>query len=312
MITIKRYTADSFNIWNEFIENAKNGHFIFDRNYMEYHSDRFIDHSLMFYDNNKLLALMPNNIENNELISHAGLSFGGIISSSKMTTKKMLAVFQSLKAYCLNNEISNIIYKAVPYIYHKLPASEDLYALFMNNAKLYRRDASSTIILSNKGKYYKGRKSAIKKSKENRLIVRQSLDFVKFMEIERTLLNQKHGINPVHTGKEITLLAAKFPGKIKLFTVIKNGEMLGGTIIFENGTTAHCQYISATEMGKELGVIDITIDYLINVYYKDYKYFDFGISTEKGGRFLNNNLIRNKESFGASTIVFDFYKLKFI
>lgn len=39
------------------------------------------------------------------------------------------------------------------------------------------------------------------------------------------------------------------------------------------------------------------------------KYFDFGISNENNGRFLNRGLIAQKEGFGARTIVHDFYEL---
>lgn len=49
MITIMKYSPENKNEWNEFLHQAKNNLFMFDRNYMEYHSDRFTDHSLMFY-----------------------------------------------------------------------------------------------------------------------------------------------------------------------------------------------------------------------------------------------------------------------
>lgn len=46
----------------------------------------------------------------------------------------------------------------------------------------------------------------------------------------------------------------------------------------------------------------------INVKYK--KYFYFGISTEKNGQYLNEDLISFKESFGARATLCDFYKIK--
>jgi hypothetical protein len=39
-------------------------------------------------------------------------------------------------------------------------------------------------------------------------------------------------------------------------------------------------------------------------------FYDFGISNENQGRKLNNGLSYWKESFGASTIVQDFYEVK--
>ena len=40
------------------------------------------------------------------------------------------------------------------------------------------------------------------------------------------------------------------------------------------------------------------------------KFFDFGISNEAQGRKLNQGLSYWKESFGASTIVHDFYEVQ--
>jgi len=310
VIGVIKYQSNNRKEWDDFIPFAKNGHFMFYRDYMEYHSDRFNDYSLMFYDNNKLLAVLPASVKNNILTSHGGLTFGGIISALQMSTNKMVEVFKELVDFLRKDKIEMLIYKTIPSIYHTIPSDEDLYALFRNKAELYRRDVSSTILFENRGKYSKGRKSAVKQAIKSGLQVKQSFDFDVFMEIEKKLLNSKFGVNPVHSGQEMTMLAQSFPENIKLFMAYSEDKPLGGTIIYENRQTAHCQYISTTEEGKELGAVDITIDYLLTNYDKDMKYFDFGISTEKNGMDLNQNLIRNKESFGASAIVYDFYKLK--
>lgn len=48
MITIKRYdsTTDRER-WNQFVAQSKQATFLLHRSYMDYHSDRFHDHSLM-------------------------------------------------------------------------------------------------------------------------------------------------------------------------------------------------------------------------------------------------------------------------
>jgi hypothetical protein len=85
--------------------------------------------------------------------------------------------------------------------------------------------------------------------------------------------------------------------------------MLAGIVIYETDVLAHAQYISATDEGKSIGAVDVLLDYLINEYYTDKKYFDFGISTEDAGRYLNAGLMQNKESYGARAIAYDFYGL---
>jgi hypothetical protein len=49
---------------------------------------------------------------------------------------------------------------------------------------------------------------------------------------------------------------------------------------------------------------------LISETFKNKRFFDFGISNENQGRKLNNGLSYWKESFGASTIIQDFYEVK--
>ena len=83
---------------------------------------------------------------------------------------------------------------------------------------------------------------------------------------------------------------------------------LGGPMVFECGETVHTQYISASKRGKEMGALDLVFDYLINERYANWRYFDFGKSTEQLGRYLNCNLIHQKEGFGGRGVCYDAYE----
>lgn len=309
MLEILRYEKAYHKAWDEFIQRSKNGVFLFLRNYMEYHSERFSDFSLLFFEENNLIAVMPANKVENTLFSHGGLTFGGIVSDTKMKASKMLEIFACMKQYLSTHGIIKIIYKAIPHIYHHIPAEEDLYALFINEARLVRRDISTTILTRSSLPFSKGRKSCIKKAEKLDLKVERSFDFYEFMAIETRYLNEKHGKNPVHTDEEINYLASLFPDNIKLFEARQNSTMLGGVIIYESFQVAHAQYIASTNEGKNVAALDAVINYLLNSYYKDKKYFDFGISTTNQGQFLDINLIANKESFGGRSVVYDFYEI---
>ncbi len=296
-------------IWDQFIAKAKNGVFLFYRDYMEYHSDRFRDHSALFFDGDKLVAVMPANLQGGELHSHGGLTFGGIVSDWRTRTSVMLEVFDELRKYAAEYKISRIVYKAIPHIYHRIPAEEDLYALYRNSAELIRRDVSSSIFLQEKRVLTKGRKWSIKKSKKKDLVVKRDRDFKTFMAIEADLLDKKYGVSPTHTADEIQMLAERFPDNIKLFAAYRGTTMLGGVIVYESPGVAHTQYIAANEEGEELGAAEFVLDFLINEVYSAKRYFDFGISTEENGLYLNRGLIRYKESFGARAVVHDFYQM---
>ena len=296
--------------WDEFVTNSKNGTFLLYRDYMEYHCDRFLDNSVMFFDEkDNLIAIMPANIKENVMLSHGGLTYGGIISGNKMSTALMLELFNVLKKYLVSKGINELKYKTIPHIYHSIPAEEDLYALFINNASLVKRDVSTTIYLKEKLNLSKGRKYNIKKAIKAGLQIKQNQNFQGFMEIEKKILEEKYGTKPVHTSEEIALLAKRFPDNIKLFSAYLEEEMLSGVIVYETKNTVHTQYMANSEKGRDYNGLDLIINYLTDEYYIDKQYFDFGISTEDEGRYLNTGLINQKETFGGRATVYDTYKL---
>jgi hypothetical protein len=311
MIHIELYESSYRIIWNDFVRSSKNGTFLLDRGYMEYHADRFKDHSLLFFDDRHLVAILPANLVHDTLISHGGLTYGGLITDKKMTMPLMMGIFDKLQSYSLELGILRLIYKSIPHIYHRLPAEEDAYALFVYQAHLYRRDVSSTIDRLNMLPFTKGRRGCIKKAYANGIVVQKSNDFEMFMQIDEQHLISKHNKKPVHTAAEIKLLSERFPENIQLFGAYREGMMLGGIILYVSDNVAHAQYIAATVEGKLLSALDAILDYLINDRFHSKRYFDFGISTDQNGRLLDSNLIANKESFGARATVYDFYEWSF-
>ena len=308
---ILKYTVEDKNNWNEFVKNSKNTHFFFLRDYMEYHSDRFEDFSLMFFDETeKLIAILPANIKEDILYSHQGLTFGGFLVDDKMKTETMLEIFELLKQFLKEKNIVKIVYKCIPYIYHTKPSEEDRYALFRNEAKLIRRDVTSTIDLTEQVRYSKGRKWTINKAKKELIETFQSDDYEIFWELLTGVLESNHEAKPIHTLEEIKELAILFPKNIKLFLAKKDERVAAGALIYENQNIVHTQYLANSEEGRETGALDLLIDYLIKDIYKNKKYFDFGISNEDAGRYLNTGLIAQKEGFGARAVVHDFYELE--
>jgi hypothetical protein len=310
-LKVIRYDAKQKRAWDDFVAGAKTGVFLFRRDYVEYHVDRFPDASLMFYnDADRLVGLLPaTELEGRKLSSHAGLTFGGIISDDSMKVGLMLELFEAMITHLRAEGVQALSYKAIPHIYHRLPAEEDLYALYRSGARLVRRDVSSAISVSERPPLSKGRKWAIKQAIKNELQVQRSFDFEAFMAIEERVLDSKYNTKPVHTPAEMKMLAERFPDNIKLFTA-RGAELLAGVIVFESDCVAHAQYISASDEGKRTGALDLIINYLINDYYLAKRYFDFGISTEDAGRVLNVGLVENKQSFGARAVVHDFYELE--
>lgn len=276
---------------------------------MEYHSDRFVDNSLLFMADGALEAILPANVQEGALHSHAGLTFGGIVTTTEMSAIRMLELFDLLRLYLRENNLTKLVYKAVPHIYHTVPAEEDLYALFRNGARLIRRDVSSAIRLPPNLKFKENRNRAIAKARKNKIVVERSSDYEAFMKVVEENLALRHGVKPVHSDQEMELLASRFPDNIKLYVAQKDSSILAGVIVYESKNVAHAQYIANTADGRSLGSLDLVFEYLIENYSKSKRYFDFGISTEKDGTYLNAGLISYKETYGARAVVHDVYEL---
>ncbi len=312
MIEIKKYSNKRKEEWDNFIRGSKNGVFFFLRDYVEYHSHRFTDSSLMFYKDGKLRAVLPANINDDVLISHGGLSFGGLILDTKATIILVISLFDELRKFAASNRIKEIIYKSVPYIYHIHPADEDLYAMYLLGAKIIKRNPSTVIRMRDKINFQTLRKRSIKKAINNKLVVDVSSDYNSFWDILIDNLRNKYNINPVHSIEEIKYLVTKFPANIKLFVSSKDKQIIAGVVLYENKSVVRAQYIAASPHGKKIGAIDIIFDYLIKKY-SSIDYFDFGVSTETikvdGKYLLNEGLVFQKEGFGGRTVVYDTYKI---
>lgn len=296
-------------VWDEFIEKAVNSHFMHYRDYMNYHSDRFQDQSLLFRDEkSKLIAVMPANISDGVLYSHQGLTFGGILVCQKTNAISLLKIFDSLKSFCEANSINKIIYKRSPDFYYNDIYQDDLYALYLNGANLIRRDLNSTVALYSNYKYSKGRKWTINKAKKECFEVSELKEYDDFWNILTEVL-KNHGAVPTHSVNEISLLANSFPENIKLFVVRKDNELLAGTVLFINNEVVHTQYMASTLKGRDTGALDFLIHQLMSDLYKDKRYFNFGISTEESGRYLNEGLLLQKAGFGARSTVHEFYEI---
>lgn len=308
--TVIKYTPIYLNEWNDFINKSKNGTFLFRREFMEYHSDRFKDFSLLIFDKNNLVAILPANIKEDVVYSHQGLTYGGLVYTEKIKQAVVILIFKEILRFLSENNINKLCTKQIPYIYAKLPSQEIDYALFLAGAKLIRRDSLSVIEAQSKIKIASNRMAGVKKGITNSFIVREEEDFSSFWnDVLIPNLLAKHNASPVHSLTEIMTLKQQFPKNIRLFVVDYNGGIAAGTVLFETDTVIHSQYISAGDDKNELGSLDFLYYHLVNETFANKKYFDFGISNEEQGTKLNEGLIFWKESFGARTVTQDFYEI---
>ena len=317
MWEIKPYYKENKFEWDEFVASSRNSTFLFKRDYMEYHSHRYTDHSLMAYRKGKLAAVLPANICKDVLYSHQGLTYGGWVLPPKgIDAGEIRSMWLAWMRYCKENEIVSVVYKPLPYIYALRPSQEDLYMLFLSNAVPVRTDISTAVDLSSNPGFNKLQRRHLKKN---------SGDFVyeviqagnkrgieEFHGILSRCLQERHDAVPVHSVDELDYLMSRFPINIMIWSAYKPNrkDMLAGVVVYLTEMCIHCQYIATTEEGRTEDILAPLFYEMISWYTKEgYRYFDFGISNENEGRTLNTGLNRQKTSFGGSGVAYQRYEI---
>ncbi len=310
-LTVEKYSASHKHLWDTFVKQAKNATFLFERDFMEYHSDRFKDFSLLVFNKGKLISVLPANIVENEVFSHQGLTYGGFVLSPKTKFTEVLNSYKAVLVFLSSEGITKLHLKPIPKIYCSQPSDEIDYLLFLTEAQQTRVDLSSTIDLGNPLKIQSNRTEGVKKAIKQNLIISEVTEFHSFWEeILVPNLKKQHAAKPVHSVAEITQLARSFPKNIKQYNVYQGETIVAGATIFETEHLAHVQYISANANKQQLGSLDFLFHHLITEKYANKRYFDFGVSNENAGRNVNKGLLYWKECFGARSIAQSFYTVQ--
>ncbi|OZA06056.1 MAG: hypothetical protein B7X95_04305 [Methylophilaceae bacterium 17-44-8] len=307
--TFTAYQPAHADTWNRFNQSSRNGTFLFDRGYMDYHADRFTDASILIEKEGQLLAMLPASRDGSTVVSHGGLTFGGLILGDKSGAADVKAIFEQLKDWLMASGVTKFIYKPVPHIYHRMPSEEDLYALHRLGAKTTRVDVSTTIQQSARLPLAKGRKHAIGKAKKAGITVQKSEDFASFWQMLTHNLADRHAVKPTHSVEEMQLLASRFP-QIQLFMAYLADQPVAGVVVYDYAQVTHTQYIGLTDVARETGALDALLEHLISDAFAHRPYFNFGISTCNRGLSFNEGLAAQKEMFGGRTSILQWLELE--
>lgn len=296
-------------IWDAVVRSSKNGNFLHLRDYISYHAHRFDEHSLIVLKNGKPIAVFPCNRTDDHVVSHGGLTYGGLIYGTELGAAEVLEVMEEVASLYRSNGFRRILYKAIPHIFHRYPADEDLYALHRLGAHLVRRDLSSAVQLNNRPKLSDSRKNTIRKGLKNGVVIRETDGLFEFHPLVTSAL-ALHGAKPIHTLAELELLKGRFPSQIRLFGAYVSGTMIAGALIYDFGPVVHTQYLASSPEGRSIGALDFLLAHFLDDIFATRQFFSFGISTEDQGRYLNEGLLFQKESFGGRAVIHDFYELE--
>lgn len=311
---IRRYVPEMRADWDAFVRASRNGTFLFERGYMDYHSSVFRDASLMVFRKGKLRALLPANISDDRIIhSHQGLTYGGwILPKGHVDGAELLEIFGEAIELWRGEGIIGLDYKPLPFIYACESAQEDLYALFRLGALETGCGLSVAVNLREEIRLSPMQRRHLNGLATSRLRIEENEDTGVFMQLLEDCLEERHGVRPVHNTDEMTLLRGRFPDNIRIFTIYYGEESRpdAGVCVYDTGRVAHTQYIATTQRGRELNLLTPLFVDLMSRVYASRAWFDFGTSNEENGRVLNRGLLRQKFSYGGSGVVYPRYYLR--
>ncbi|WP_068472247.1 hypothetical protein [Saccharicrinis aurantiacus] len=300
MIKVIRYTSDRKEEWDDFVGKSDIPVFMFYRDYMEYHKDRFEDYSLLVYQKRKIAAVFPAHIIGNELRSHFGLTFGGLIPAVNKSYEFIKEAYNSINKFLLSYKINTIRVKLTPSIYSKTQnqTQEYLYRRSFNN---YSDLKLSTCIFT---KHHTFPKSSIEKRKLklNQFKIGFSDRLEEYWSILETNLQKFHKTKPVHSLDEISFLKKRFPKGIFLYTVENKttNKIDAGAILYVFNHIVKLQYLAASEDGRKNRASHALYYSFINEYKDSVDYVDLGNCMDDIN-IINTKLLYLKERFGATS-----------
>jgi hypothetical protein len=312
---ISPYSQKDAERWDEFVSRAPMATFLHTRPFLGYHGPRFRDVSVLLQNQRlQVLALFPAAIDPavaERVVSHPGITFGGLLHTGALHGERMIEALEVLKSYYRGQGFHFLRYKAVPYIYHQTPISDDLYALFRLDARRSRCDLSCAIDLANRGKTSSRRKRSVKKALSAGVQVAEDARFIdELWQVLEDNMQRKLGAKPAHTADEIRYLHSLFPENIRFLVGRLEGQTIAGVTLFSSRGVTRAQYIASSDVGYDVSALDLIFEHAITgARAEGRRYFDFGTSNRDEGRHLSASVYQFKTEFGGGGVAQECYDI---
>jgi CelD/BcsL family acetyltransferase involved in cellulose biosynthesis len=310
---VRAFTPADDERWDAFCAASYNATFLHTRRFLSYHGDRWTDRSLVIETEGEWLGVLPLAQDPDDAacaVSHPGITYGGLLHQGLLRGEAMVQALQAACHRLRGHGYRRLRYKPVPTMYHLAPAQDDLYALFRLQAVRVRCDLSSCIALARPLPRSERRERTLKKAQRAGLAIGAGPQHLADLWPVLADNLQRHGVRPVHSVREITLLAGRFPQQIACWVARLEKQVVAGLVLFLTPACAHAQYIASNAEGQAMGALDLLFDTAIReARAAGAAFFDFGHSNEQQGRVLNEGLHRFKSEFGAGGVVHEYHEI---
>ncbi|OZV69023.1 FemAB family protein [Winogradskyella aurantia] len=306
------YTKERKTQWDTLVKASPEATFLFRRDFMEYHQHQFLDYSIMVFDNEVLLAVLPANRVGETVFSHQGLTYGGFVFKPDLSFIEIDDILSSVLEFLARHGIKSLDIKITPEFYQTENTRHIIRCLKNLNVERYRKDRIFAVNYAKPFTIHKTKMKHFNKNQDKGFLIEEVNDFGLFWtEVLIPRLAEKHNTTPVHTLSEIELLKARFKNEVKQFNIYLKDELLAGITIFDKGRIVKSQYGATTKLGEKERALEYLFLSLIFKFQTEGKHF-FSMGTVRDTAKplgYNKGLLRQKKELGCLEYNQDFYKI---
>lgn len=311
-LTLRPYTGIDAERFDAFVSSSRNGTIFHTRRFLSYHSEsRFQDHSLLFFDGETIVGVLPAAQKDGILVCHPGASYGGLVEGADASVADTGVMLRALFDYAKAQKFFGIsMLRLPPASVQKQYAEDQLYWYFQQGYQLTRVEMDGAIDLTDLQKdtvleSFTGKcRNMVRQAERAGIQVRLSNDFATFWPILEGVLHGRHGTKPTHTLAEILRLHELLPDGFRLLAAYKGDTMVGGIVL----VTLHQMALYTLYMAQEYSAqkdhpmhMLLTEAVRLGIVEKR-SVLHLGVSTEDGGKTINEGLFFFKESFGCRPV----------
>jgi len=317
-LSIEKFSNKDDEKWDNFImNNSINGTLLHSRKFLNYHKNKFSDYSLLIKKCASIVAVVPacEVVEENKRIfySHKGSTFGGIVINSVYNNISHIdSVISILEQYLNEQGFDKVILKNTSEIFCNDNTSLLDYFYFKygyssyNELSLYIDFKKYDSIIENNFSASKRRdlKYSLKYNLQFKILKTDDEvnDFYKLLVLSLT----NHNTKPVHSLEELLdFKNSRLSDIVEFYGVYYKDNLIAGSMVFNfNNTVFHTQYLASDSVySKYYPMNFLNYNLIREAYLNSFRFFSFGISTEKQGEILNTSLAQFKEGFGAMSSI---------
>jgi Acetyltransferase (GNAT) domain len=301
--------------WDAFVATAMNGTVLHTRRFLSYHGSRFSDQSMVLRDDGgrivAVLAAAEDPADHSTIVSHPGITYGGLVYGNSLRGEALIDALRALSLSYAERGYRQLVYKAVPWIYHRRLAADDVYALSILGARQTRCSLSAAIDLAAPVQADRPWAYGIRRATRLGVQVDEGWDAIEaFWTVLQSNLAQRYEAAPTHTVAEIGELRDRFPNDLQLLTATIDGNVEAGVVVLHAGSALHTQYIASTERGRKAYALEPVLHCAVeHAKARSAKFFSFGTSSSDGPTGINQSLYRFKLSFGAGSVLHEQFEL---